>query len=235
MSSIAVIPVVMADALIIIALFLIFPALSERFNDPTGSNALLLSLNFLLVCIAVFWLRRLIPQANGDEEWLSRGWRAGLAVFFALTMSLAIAWQLGFFESGLVVDTRDLGEGGSAAYFVFAPGAWLGFAMIYVLVMAFNVTPRIETTNPGRAIGAFLSLLVINSMILLLAAQARVLFQGWSFLWLPILFTWFLGLFAPPRLLYAAREAGKGSPPTYLLLATLGIVLLIAIIRILNV
>lgn len=230
----ALVPALIADIAAILALLFVFPGVAERFKDPSGSNALLLSLGFLLFCFAVYWLRRLKPAAGGEEDWASRRWRAGLAIFFALTMSLAIAWQLGFFESGLEVDTRDLGEGGSAVYFVFAPGAWLGFAMIYVLVLAFSVTPRIETSNRWRSLGAGLSLLAVNGMLLLLVAQASALFAGQTLFWLPLLFIWFVGLFAPPRLLYAARMADQDSPTRFWLLGALVIVLIAATVRIVS-
>ena len=94
------------------------------------------------------WLPRLRPMDGGDGEWAQRNWRVALAVAFAAIMSLAIAWQLGFFRSGLQVDTRDLGEGGSASYFVFGPGAWLGFSALYVLVLGFTVRPSLPPGGP---------------------------------------------------------------------------------------
>jgi hypothetical protein len=232
LSTAVIFPAILADFLAIMALFTVFPILVERFSEPTGMNALILSLGFLIFCVAVYWLRRLIPVPGGKDEWLPRGWRTVLAVFFALTMSLAIAWQLGFFESGPVVDTRELGEGGSAVYFVFAPGAWLGFALIYVLVLAFTVTPRIEAANSRRGVGAFLSLLAINGMFLLLESQAYNLFAGRSFFWLPVAFVWFLGLFLPPHLLYITRTSEQASPSAYLLLGTFLVVVAIGTMRI---
>jgi hypothetical protein len=136
-------PALLADAIGVLAMFLLFPSLSQRLSEPNGLNALLLSGGFAAFCVGVYWLRRLRPMSGG-EEWATRNWRVVLAILFALVMSLAIAWQLGFFRSGLQVDTRDLGEGGSAAYFVFGPGAWLGFSALYVLVLGFTVRPSLE-------------------------------------------------------------------------------------------
>ena len=88
-------------------MFVLFPPLAERLGTPGGVNALLLSGGFVVFCAGVFWLRRLRPMDGGEGEWAPRNWRVGLAIAFAAVMSLAIAWQLGFFRSGLQVDTRD--------------------------------------------------------------------------------------------------------------------------------
>lgn len=212
----AVLSALMADAAAAAALFLLFPALSEQLGEPSGVNALRFTGGFLLFCLGVFWLRRLRPMAGGGE-WASRGWRIGLAAVFALVMSLAIAWHLGFFRSGLTVDTRTLGEGGSASYFVFGPGAWLGFSAVYILVLGFTVTPSIDPAGGRWPVVATLALLATNVMLLLFSAQARVIVGG-AGLWLPLVFALLLVLFLPPRLVYVARGPGFPSPAGYVVL-----------------
>ncbi len=219
----SILPPLLADAAGLVAMFVAFPPLAEQLSEPGGINALLLSGGFIAFCIGVFWLRRLRPVDGGDGEWATRNWRVALAVLFALVMSLAIAWQLGFFRSGLQVDTRDLGEGGSASYFVFGPGAWLGFSALYVLVLAFTVQPSLEPGGGRWATAATLGLLAANTMLLLLSAQARAL-AGESAVWLPLLFAGLLLLFLPPRLLYIARGPGFPSPAGYV---TLGLLLML--------
>lgn len=218
----AVLPALVADAAAVAALFLLFPALSERLGEPSGVNALRFTGSFLLFCLGVFWLRRLRPLAGGGE-WVSRGWRIGLAAVFALVMSLAIAWHLGFFRSGLTVDTRTLGEGGSASYFVFGPGAWLGFSALYVLVLGFTVQPTLSPGSPRWTTAATLGLLATNAMLLLLSAQARPL-VGTATPWLPLIFAGLILLFLPPRLVYIARGPGFPSPAGYV---TLGLFLML--------
>ena len=213
----AALPALAADAVALLALFTLFPSLVPGLAEPSGVNALLLSLGFLFFCIGVYVLRRLLPVGGGEGEWATRNWRAALAVLFAAAMSLAIAWQLGFFQSGLQVDTRDLGEGGSASYFVFGPGAWLGFAMLYVLVLAFNVRPSIPPVSGRWAAAATLGLLAANGMLLLLSAQAAAML-GDSGLWLPAIYVLLLLLFAPPRLIYIARATDFPSPNAYIIL-----------------
>ena len=215
-------PTLVADVAGLIAMFVLFPPLAERLDEPGGLNALLLSVGFIVFCLGVFWLRRLRAVGDGGE-WATRHWRVALAVFFALVMSLAIAWQLGFFRSGLQVDTRDLGEGGSASYFVFGPGAWLGFAVLYVLVLGFTVRPSVAPGSRRWSVTATLGLLAANAMLLLLSAQARV-FAGEAALWLPLLYAGLLLLFLPPRLVYIARGPGFPSPTGYV---TLGLFLML--------
>jgi len=221
--SFAVLPALLADAAGLVAMFILFPPLATRFREPGGLNALLLSGGFVVFCVGVFWLRRLRPIDGGDSEWAQRNWRVALAIAFAAVMSLVIAWQLGFFRSGLQVDTRELGEGGSASYFVFGPGAWLGFSALYVLVLGFTVRPSIAPGSGRWTAAAALSLLAANLMLLLLSAQAQPL-VGEAALWLPLLFAGLLLLFLPPRLVYIARGPGFPSPAGYV---TLGLFLML--------
>jgi hypothetical protein len=222
MKTPSALPAVLADAAALLALFLLFPALSTRLSEPSGANALWLSIGFVLFCVGVYWLRRLTPAAGAGGEWGTRGARTALAVLFAVTVGLALAWQLGFFESGLQVDTRDLGEGGSAAYFVYAPGAWLGFSLLYVLALAFDVRSSADLSGGRRLSVATLGLLATNGMLLLLSAQARTVVGGG--VWLLPAYLWLLVLFLPPRLAHLARELPFPSPAAYV---ALGLFLLV--------
>jgi len=213
----AILPPLVADLAALIALFAVFPLLGPRLAEPRGANALLLSAAFLAFCAGVFGLRRLQPVGGGEREWASRNGRAILAVIFALAMTTAIAWQLGFFRSSLQVDTRDLGEGGSASYFVFGPGAWLAFTMVYVLVLAFNVRQNVQAGSNRWTMLAALGLLATNGMLLLLSAQAAAML-GKGTVWLPIIYFALLLLLAPPRLIFIDRAADFPSPAAYIVL-----------------
>jgi hypothetical protein len=205
----------------------VMPDLVDRLQTVSGMNALLVGGAFLLFCVGVYLFRLLKVTPSGESRWLSRGLGIALALFFAFVISLAIAWQMGFFESMGLVDTRELGEGGSAAYFVFAPGAWLAFSLVYVLVFAFNVTPRIEPGGPGYFIAALIGLVAANVMLLVLAAQGRAVLSSiaaapwWIILALVILIL----LFLPPRLLFVARALGLRSPMAYGVIAVFLLVL----------
>lgn len=219
----------LVDVATLITLRLVLPGLATRFSSLSGWNALIVSGVFLLFAAGVFLFRRLKATSSGSTEWLSRGARTALALSFALVISLALAWQLGFFASSSQVDTTQMGEGGAASYFVFGPGAWLAFSLIYVLVLAFNVDPVIEPDRPGYLIAGLIGLLASAAMLIVFAAQAQVIQMQLEGLWWPVLTFLILALlFLPPRLLYLSRTTGVRSPLAYgvvaVLLLLLGVV-----------
>jgi hypothetical protein len=126
---------------------------------------------------------------------------------------------LGFFRSAAAVDTTQLGEGGSSSYFVFGPGAWLLFSLLYVLVFAFNVTPRIEPGGAGYVVAALFGLVAVNVLLLVLVAVARaiLLATGAAWWWALPGFLLLVLMFVPPRLLYVSRTIGLSvrSPAAY--------------------
>lgn len=216
----------LADLLVLVALFTVLPLLVERLQEPSGLNTLLIGVAFILFAIGVFIIRRLQVVAEGSE-WLSRRGRIVLAIVFSLSMMTMIAWQLGFFNSLGQVNTRALGEGPAAVYFVFAPGAWLGFSLLYILVLAFNVTPTISETDGAYLVAAFVALLATAVMLLVTAAQGRVMLGADSNpLWAFAGFVWLLLLFMPPRLIYVYRAIGRG---TWALVAAGSLVFLCAV------
>jgi hypothetical protein len=215
------------DAATFTAAVLVMPALAARLQTSSGTNALLIAVAFLIFCAGVYAFRLMKPSPAGSERWLSRGVAGVLALFFAFVISLAIAWQLGFFASMGLVDTTQLGEGGSASYFVFGPGAWLAFSLLYVLVFAFRVTPRIDYGGVGYFIAALIGLVAANGMLLVLGAQGSAILDtanaGWAWV-IPILLL-LVALFLPPRLLFMTRVLGLQSPPNFVLLAVFLVVL----------
>ncbi len=215
------------DAAALLAAVFVMPALAARLQTISGTNALLMSGAFLVFCGGVYVFRLMKPSSAGSERWLSRGAAAALALVFAFVISLAIAWQLGFFASMGLVDTKEMGEGGSASYFVFGPGAWLAFSLLYVLVFAFRVTPRIEYGGAGYFLAALLGLVAANGMLLALGAQGSAILDsidaGWGWV-IPVLLL-LVTLFLPPRLLFMRRALGLQSPPNFVLLAVFLVVL----------
>ena len=210
----------LVDVAAFAASYLIFPALVPVMQQKGGTSTLILGGAFLLFVAGVFGFRRMKPTPHGEEMWLSRGRRAALALLFAFVISLGLAWQLGFFDSGLVLDTRQMGEGGAMSYFVFGPGAWLAFSLLYVLVFAFNVTPTIEYGG-GYWLAALFGLAATDLMLIVFVAQARAILleTGAAWWWvLPALLLLIL-LFGPPRLLYISRTIGLRSPPAYIVVA----------------
>ena len=62
-----------ADGMAAVALILLLPALATRLIAPSGWNALLLAIFYLLFCIGVYLVRKLLPAPQGGS-WLPPGW-----------------------------------------------------------------------------------------------------------------------------------------------------------------
>lgn len=206
----------------------LLPQLIQMMSAPDGINALLVAGTFFLFAGGVFSIRRLKSSPQGVEIWLTRGQRSALALFFAFVLSLTLAWQLGFFESASQVDTTQMGEGGAASYFVFGPGAWLAFSLLYVLVFAFKVEPVIVYGRAGYWLAALFGLVATAAMLLVMVAQATVIATTiGAFWWAFTAFTVLAVLFLPPRLLYLSRVTGLQSPAAYGAVITLLLLLVL--------
>lgn len=206
------------DAVTFAATHLVLPWLVPIMQEPGGVGALILVLSFLLFVGGVFVFRRLEATPNGTSDWLTRQWRLVLAVIFALLTGLALTWQLGFFASGPLVDTTQMGEGGSASYFVFGPGAWLALGLLYVPVFALRVNPAIDHTSAIRyGAWSLFGLVATAVMLVVFVAQARaILLQtGAAWWWALLALAVLIVMFGPARLLFVSRVLGLKSPMAY--------------------
>lgn len=203
----------LADAAAALVLLLWLPSLAQQLITPSGWNALLLVVLYLLFCIGVYLSRKLLPQ---DGKWPPPSWlmnpkvRGTLGVVFALFMATTFAYQLGYFEAIFQVSAGLLEEGSTAAFFVYAPGAWLGFSMLVILVLAFPVNANVAPGRGRYALFALLSLLFTDAMILFSAAQTRAIIAGMhlgpSPLLALIILSAFLLSFLPERAIYQSRQ-----------------------------
>lgn len=205
------------DAVTFVASQFVLPGLVPLMQKTGGTSAIVLGGTFILFITGVFLFRRMKATPGGSEEWLSRGWRVAMALFFSFIISLALAWQLGYFQSAPLVDTTQMGEGGASSYFVYGPGAWLAFSLIYVLVFAFRVTPKIDYGRPGYVAAALFGLVAANAMLIVFVAQARafLLVTGAAWWWVILALLVLILMFGPPRLLYLTRTIGLKSPAAY--------------------
>jgi len=218
---------VIADGLSFLAALAWLPVLSLSLNEPSGWNALLLVLFYILFCSGVYLIRKLEP----DRE--IRGWsppkillepkvRGVLAFLFGLLMMTTVAYQLGYFASIQSIRTAGLDEGGSSALFVYMPGALLGFSMFYILVLAFPVQENVAPRGWRSAILIMLGLIFINSMLLFSSAQARAVvgemgLAGSIWTWLGALAVLIIS-FAPPRILFQSKFPDKSGALSFALL-----------------
>jgi hypothetical protein len=216
----------LVDGAALMTAVLWLPPLAARLEQPSGLNALLLVVLYLLFCSGVYLSRKLLPQVE-NSRWLPPAWLlepkvlAACGLGFALLMATTFAYQLGYFEAILQVSAGQMGEGTSAAFLVYAPGAWLGFSMLVILVQAFPVNANVP---PGGryTLFALLALLFSDGLLLFSGAQARAMLAGLGLtpgigLW-PAVLAAFLVSFFPARAIYQSRLPGLGSWLSFALL-----------------
>lgn len=198
-----VIPVTV-DLTAVLASVWLLPKLIEAFSTPSGLNALWLTGAAIWFFLSTLVVRK--QETAVARITISQKGRLALAVLFAVGLALAISHQLGYLGTMLAVDPRELGSGESAAFFVFAPGAWLGFSLLYLIFLGFNVK---ENAQP-RPWQLALALLGINAMALLTAVELHVIFDGWQ---LGGMSKFLLGtgllltLVGPPRFIYQFKQS----------------------------
>lgn len=209
----------LVDGLALVVLWVWGGTAVSTLQTPSGFNAIYLIGAYILMCAGVYLIRKLEP-GPGVGAWaeqsplLARPTRIVLGVVFGLAMMTVLAFQLGYFNSIFIVDTLALGEGESATLFAFAPGAWLGMSLLYTAFLALKVTPTVVWGNGRYPWQALFGLLGVNAMFVFLAIQLKAILAlitnpgviG------PVLLTFlaFLLLFAPPRLVYLAKQRGVG-------------------------
>jgi len=205
----------LSDGATFLAMINLLPDFAHTLEEPSGWNALLLILLYLLFCIGVYLIRKLEPWA-GDEGWQSPAifmnpkFRAALAFIFGLLMMTTMAYQIGYFESIQSIGSATLDEGDSSALLVYMPGALLGFSMLYILVLAFPVQSNVPAKSNQFTILALCGLILANGMLFFTTAQARAIVTALGLADGIAMYTMsFLVLalsFAPPRLLYQNKR-----------------------------
>lgn len=216
---------VLTDALTVVGMILLIPGLTEVLTEPSGTNTFYLALVYIPFLGGIFLLRKLQPLPPATGAWLTPAVRGVLAGLFGLALTTLLAWQLGFFESFPSADPMVLGEGEAAAYFVFAPGAWIGVSMLYILFLAFPVNETIPGPNGRFLLYALLGLITTGLMLGIIVAQGQaILPDGNRFLWALLAWVALLVLFLPPRLLYVSRVMSLPGRATTIALLSLGIV-----------
>lgn len=205
-------------------LWLALPTAVNTLQTPSALNVIYLMVAFGLMCAGVFLIRRLEPVAGAAEESrrVSPLWLA-LGVLFGAAVMTAMAYQFNYFSAVFEVDTMALGEGESAIFFVFAPGAWLGTSLLYAAFLALPLTPKVALNSGRYPWQAFIGLLFINSMFFFLTAQWQavlILLGVGSLAAIILTVLLLLLLFGPPRLLYWRKQGGDWMAGASFLLLT---------------
>ncbi len=210
---------VVVDVLLAILLIWQLPNIVSQFTEFSGTNAAILTAVFILMCAGVILVRKLEARESGGKLTipmilLDRRLHLISAIAFALLFVTLLALQFGYFNAIFEADTLTLGEGEASALFVFAPGAWLAMAFLYVIFLVLKVTPTISVDNGRYFWVAVFALLMINLMQFTMTAQlaAWVQIQSLSGDWLLglIIFAGLALLFGPPRWIYLSKQPDLG-------------------------
>lgn len=203
----------LADAAGVGLFLLFFSPLANQFGEIRSINAAVLGSVFVLFCISVYLLKKLeatpAPAAAVHvPDWLLTARSLRMAGFlFGVWIAAGLAHQLGYFDLMLAVDDRVLGAGESSAFFVYAPGSWLGGALIYALILSSTAPPRFQLSQPRYRWIAFAGLLGVNGMLLVTAVALNALIYTLAPVWVGLVgLALLLLLFAPVRLIYFQRQ-----------------------------
>lgn len=197
-----------------LALWLL-PPLSQQFQNLGVINSVLMGLFFVLFCLAVFGLRKLrlttMTGASVPAILLEKQTLGALGVLFALAISTATAYVVGFLDSVVAINRGLLDEPSITIYLLLTPASWFGLALIYVLVLTNETEPTVEPASGRYWAVSLLSLAGVNLMGVAFAAVWQALWhrftgvQGATLL-IALNFLLYLLLVGPPRLIYFSRS-----------------------------
>ncbi len=203
------VPVVI-DLISIAIAIAIWPNLMNQFHVNSGVNAAVIGIFFIIFCIAVYSIKKLEPEQPTERlplEWLSENKLRALGSLFGIGLAAGLAHQLGYFDLILEVDDRVLGAGESSAFFVYAPGAWIGAGLIYTLVISSTSGPRYRIGQSEYWSRTGLGIMGVNLMLIIGTAELTAVCQNTPLFWATIIVTTLLLiLFLPPRLIYLMKQ-----------------------------
>lgn len=197
-----------------LALWLLAP-LSQQFQDLSVINSVWMGLFFLVFCLSVYGLKKLCPTATHGASLpailLEKQTLGGLGVIFALSISTATAYVVGFLDSVVAINRGLLDEPSITIYLLLTPASWFGLALIYVLVLTNETEPTVKPASGRHVAISFLSLAGVNLMGVVFTAVWQALWQRFTgvqdatFL-IAINFVLYAFLIGPPRLIYFSRS-----------------------------
>jgi len=194
--------------------FVLLPALASRFQSFSFMNTVIAGLFFLIFCLAAHGIKRLRP-ATGDRPplafLLERRPLSVLAVFFSLSLMLAVSYVAGFLDSVVAINRGLLDEPSVTVYLLLTPASWFGLSLIYMLVVTAETEPTLAPGTGRYALVAFLALAGVSLMAVMFTAVLQAVSARFGpvangLLLSAIIFVLYLLLFGPPRLLFFARQ-----------------------------
>lgn len=212
---------IFVDLLSILIAVAIWQNLMSQFKVNNGLNAGIIGLFFMLFCVAVFWLKKLEveqPTRSIPLQWLSDNKLRALGSLFGIALAAGLAHQLGYFDLIMEVNDRELGAGESSAFFVYAPGAWLGAGLIYTLVISSTSAPRYRIGQSEYWSRTGLGMFGVNLMLIIGTAELTAVCQSTPiFMATGIVTVLLILLFLPPRLIYLKKQDSLASLASFTL------------------
>lgn len=227
------IPPILADLTGLALTFLLLPALTVRFSQLSVINSVIMGFFFVLFCLSVYGIKKLNDDGKGGRILppllLERRTLGALGVLFALFISLATAYVVGFLDSVVAINRGLLDEPAVTIYLLLTPASWFGLALIYMLVLNSDVEATVNRDEYRYLLVSFLSLSGVNLMLVVATAVWQAVWSRFELaegatVFLILNFVLNLLLFGPPRLLYITKNPRVIAILTYLpLLITLTI------------
>lgn len=206
-----------------LALWLLAP-LRQQFQDLSVINSVWMGLFFVLFCASVYGLKKLRPTSPGDMSLpailFKKQTLGALGVIFALAISTATAYVVGFLDSVIAINRGLLDEPSVTIYLLLTPASWFGLALIYMLVLTNETEPAVEPASGRYFIVSLLSLAGVNLMGVVFTAVWQALWHRFTgvqgaTLFIAINFILYLFLIGPPRLIYFTRSRSLISLVTF--------------------
>lgn len=210
-----VISPILADLTGLALVFLLLPALTVRFSQLGVINSVIMGFFFVLFCLSVYGIKKLDDNPKGNRLlphlFLDRRVLGALGVLFALSISLATAYVVGFLDSVVAINRGLLDEPAVTIYLLLTPASWFGLALIYMLVLNSDVEATVNRDEYRYLLVSFLSLSGINLMLVVATAVWQAVWSRFALtegatVFLILNFILNLLLFGPPRLLYLTKN-----------------------------
>lgn len=208
-------PPLLADLAGLLLIVLVLAPMARQFQDLGFANSVWMGFFFVLFCLAVYGLKKLRPVAGQEQGLLAfffeKNTLGALGVLFALSISAATAYVVGFLDSVVAINRGLLDEPSVTIYLLLTPASWFGLALIYMLLLTSETDATVEPQTAHYALFSFLGLAGVNLMGVVFTAVWQALWRRFSGVdgsaWLVLLnFVLYLFLLSPPRLIYVARS-----------------------------
>ena len=218
-------PPLVADLIGLVLILLLLPPLGRQFENLGFINSVWMGFFFVLFCLAVYGLKKLRPFSPQSQVALSflleKQTLGGFGVLFALSISTATAYVVGFLDSVILINRGLLDEPSVTIYLLLTPASWFGLSLIYMLLLTSETEAIIDPQTARYGIVSILGLAGVNLMGAILTAVWQALWQRFSGVggaaWIVALnLVLFLFLLGPPRLIYIARNRNLISLLTFL-------------------